>query len=148
MEGWPSAPRAEAGSVAPGQPEHLRVLVADGYADAADSLALLLRLWGHEVYVCRTGPEALEAALAYRPEVALLELVLGGLDGCALARRLRENEALPNLVLIAVTGLGDQAHRRLAEQAGFVLHLLKPVEPDEIHRILAALVEKRRWSRT
>jgi two-component system CheB/CheR fusion protein len=116
----------------------LRILVADGHADGADTLALLLQLWGHDVCVARTGPQALEAASVYRPDVVLIELVLPGLDGYELARRLQGQA-----VLIALTGLGGGTYRRRSWEAGFTLHLLKPVEPPELKGILSGLA----WAR-
>jgi len=125
-------------------PNQLRLLIVDGYADAADSLALLLTLWGHEVHVCRTGPQALETALTCRPDAALVDLVLSGMDGCQLARRWREVEGLQGTVLIALTGLGDRESRRLSLEAGFGLHLLKPLDPDELQGVLATLLTAKR----
>jgi CheY-like chemotaxis protein len=132
----------QAEPVISGQPDRLRVLVVEDYADAADSLALLLRLWGHEAHVCRTGPEALEVALATLPGAALVDLLLPGMDGCQLARRFREHQALQEVVLIAVTGLGDQEHRRSSQAAGFARYLLKPVDPNELQSILTTLAQR------
>jgi CheY-like chemotaxis protein len=126
-----------------GHPEPLRVLVAEDYADAADSLALLLRLWGHEVHVCRTGPEALEAALANPPDAALIDLMLPGMDGCQLAGRFHEHPELQRVVLIAVTGLGDPEHRLRCQEAGFAVYLLKPLDPNGLQAILAALAKRK-----
>jgi CheY-like chemotaxis protein len=120
-------------------PDPLRVLIVEDYVDAADSLALLLRLWGHEVHVCRTGSEALEAALATPPDAALIDLMMPGMDGCQLARRLREHPQLRGTVLIAVTGMTDQDHRRLSQEVGFARYLLKPLDPDELQGILKDL---------
>ena len=116
----------------------LRVLVADGYADAADSLALLLSLWGHEPIVARTGPEALRAARTHQPHVALLELVLEGIDGYQVARLLREQTGDATL-LVALTGFGDPSHRRKCKEIGFKYHLVKPVEPARLQKLLARL---------
>jgi CheY-like chemotaxis protein len=114
------------------RPTGLRVLVADGHADAADSLALLLGLWGHEVRVARTGPEALEATQSYRPEVAFVEIVLPGLDGLQLARQLRDRVA----VMVALTGMGQETYRQRAHDAGFDHFLVKPVEPLLLQQVL------------
>lgn len=119
-------------------PGKLRVLIADGYADAADSLALLLTLWGHDPIVTRSGPEALAAARSQRPHVVLTELMLDGLDGYELAGRLRD-ELGDATTLIALTGFGDEAHRRRAREAGYALHLVKPVEPARLQRLLTRL---------
>lgn len=130
-------------AVAPGQPDPLRLLVVDDYPDAADSLARLLRAWGHHVQACLTGQEALEAAATYQPDAALVDIMLPGMDGYELARQLRGHPKLVGVTLIAMTGLGDQAYRRLSQEAGFALHLLKPVGYGELQEILAAVVEKK-----
>jgi CheY-like chemotaxis protein len=117
----------------------LRVLVVDDYPDAADSLALLLKVWRHHVCVCRTGQQALEAALGYRPDVALVDLMLPGVSGYQLATRLRQMDELRRTVLIAVTGLADKNSMRLAVDAGFSLFMVKPLDPDELRDVLAAV---------
>ena len=121
----------------------LRVLVVDDHAPAAQSLAMLLNLWGFDVCVCRNGVEALAAALPFRPDAVLLDIMLPGMDGYELARRLREHDELQPLTLIAVTGLGDNAHVRRAHEAGFVRHLLKPLIHDELQEILDALGQRK-----
>ncbi len=117
---------------------HHRILIADSYVDAADSLGLLLRLWGHDVRVCHSGQEALQAAAEQPPEVALLELVLAGLDGCEVARRLHAGHN--RLPLVAVTGFSDEAHRTLSRECGFRHHLVKPVDPRELQTLLDDLL--------
>ncbi len=102
-----------------------------------ESTAWLLRLWGHEVRGVRTGREALEAAGAYRPDIILMEIALPGLDGCEVARRLRQQAVEPEVLLVAVTGYGDPKHRRRSREAGFDCHLVKPVEPEVLQRLLA-----------
>src|ERR1700675_3513501 len=82
----------------------LRVLVVEDNIDAADSLSLLLRLYGHEVRVARTGPTALEMASASRPDVVLLDIGLPGMDGYQVARRLREKPEFKNVMVCALTG--------------------------------------------
>jgi CheY-like chemotaxis protein len=115
--------------------QKLRVLVADGYADAADSLALLVTLWGHDPMVARTGPETLATAARWRPHVVFLELLLDGIDGYEVAKHLRRQAREPFL-LIALTGFGDPAHRRRCDEEGFDHHLLKPVEPTRLQKLL------------
>ncbi|HLU65058.1 MAG TPA: ATP-binding protein [Kofleriaceae bacterium] len=122
-----------------------RVLVVDDNIDAADLLAMVLRASHHDVVVAHTGPDALEALGEVETiEYALVDLGLPGMDGFELARRLRASQ--PGVVLVAVTGYGDAASRRLAAEAGFDHYLLKPVRPDEVRRILAgqAGVSRRR----
>src|SRR5262245_27205253 len=102
-----------------------RVLVAYPHADTVESTALLLRLWGHDVRGARSGPEALQVALTYRPDAILMEMGLPEMDGCEVARRLRGREgSSPLPLLVAITGYGEERYRVLARQAGFDLHLL------------------------
>ena len=119
-------------------PHPLCILVADGYADAADSLALLLQLWGHEVRVARTGTDALEMARTCQPDVVLAESCLPGLSGLQLAEALR-GWAL----LIALTGLGPTAYRRQARDAGFEHFLVKPADLNALHGLLQAMQGRR-----
>lgn len=119
-------------------PTPLRILVADGNADAADSLALLLPLWGHEVVVARTGPDALDAAQGYRPDVLLAEVVLPGINGFDLATRLR-NEHPAGTVLVALTVMGDPTSSERVRRAGYHHHLVKPVAPDELQGLLDSI---------
>ena len=114
-----------------------RILLADPCRDTVESTAWLLRFWGYDVQGAGTGPETLEVALAYRPEVVLMELGLPGLDGCQVARRLRQQGAHPELLLVAVTGYGDEKNRRRSREAGFDCHLVKPVDPEVLQGLLA-----------
>ncbi len=112
-----------------------RVLVVDDQPDAARSLARLLKSWGHEVHVAHDGPEALQAALAHGPEVVLLDLGLPGMDGHEVASQLRGHDGRgPRIV--ALTGYGRDEDRRRSKEAGFVDHLVKPVDPDELRKSL------------
>ena len=115
-----------------------RVLLADDNRDAADSLAMLLRLQGHEVHVAFDGAAALETACACRPEVALLDIGMPILSGYEVARRLRERPESRDMVLVALTGWGQQADRQRSREAGFDHHLVKPVELGELTELLAA----------
>jgi DNA-binding response OmpR family regulator len=112
-----------------------RVLIADSYADAADSTALVLRLHGYECAVAHSGPEALDVALSFVPDVALLELALKDIDGLTVARRLRGYGIIP----IALTGYGDSPHRLQAAQAGFLAYLIKPVAIEELEAAVESL---------
>jgi len=120
----------------------LRLLVVDANTDAADSMALLLRLWGFDVRVAYTGPEGLETARRFTPDVVLAELWLPGLDGCQLAQSLRGE--LREVTLIALTGLGAPAHRRQSRECGFAHHLVKPADPDEIHDLVTLAIHRKR----
>jgi CheY-like chemotaxis protein/two-component sensor histidine kinase len=114
-----------------------RVLVVDDNRDAADSLALLLKMLGHEVRTAYEGPAALEAARAWRPEVLLLDLGLPGLDGYEVARRLRAELPPEELLIVALTGYGHEEDRRRSREAGCDLHLVKPAGPNVLHDLLA-----------
>jgi CheY-like chemotaxis protein len=119
----------------------LSVLVADDDRDTADSLGMLVRLWGHEVIVAHDGEQALQRAAARPVDVALLDLAMPGLDGLRVARRLAERPNPGPLVLVALTGYADVQHREHAYAAGFLFYLLKPVEPVEVQRLLVAIAE-------
>lgn len=112
-----------------------RVLIADNCHDTAESLAILLRLWGHETRVVADGPSVLEAARTYRPDVILTDVVLRLLDGYSVARRLRRMQGTRSR-LVAITGFGRDKDRQQSHDAGFDLHLVKPVDPEMIRRLL------------
>jgi two-component system CheB/CheR fusion protein len=115
----------------------LRILVVEDYADAAGSMEMLLRIWGHEVRSVPDGPSALGAARSDPPDVVLLDLGLpGGMDGWQVAKVLQLQPALKRPFLIAVTGFGQDADRRRSREAGIDLHLVKPVEPDQLRGLL------------
>ena len=112
----------------------LRVLVVDDNRDAADSLALLLKILGQEACAAYDGPTALKLACMFRPELALLELDLGcDMDGYEVARRLRDQVGL----LVAVTGSARVEDRLRCDEAGFDFFLLKPFDLAEVQRLLA-----------
>jgi PAS domain S-box-containing protein len=114
-----------------------RVLVVDDNVDAAQSLAKLLEMSGHQVRLAYDGPRALEAALDHRPEVVLLDIGLPGLDGFEVAQQIRQQAALSSIVLVALTGYGQDADRQQSKEAGFDYHLVKPARFSEIEQILA-----------
>jgi len=113
-----------------------RILLVDDNEDAAWSLGELLRLLGHEVDVVYSGPEAIERAIARRPEVVLLDIGMPGMDGYEVARRLKESGALEGALLIAMTGYGQDRDRERSRAEGFHHHLVKPIE---VNAILALL---------
>ncbi|HZR34850.1 MAG TPA: PAS domain S-box protein [Nevskia sp.] len=126
-------------SAAPDVPARARrILIADGNADSAESLALLLRAAGHSVEVAHDGVAALAGAARSRPEVVLMDLLLPGLNGIEAARRLRQ-ELGRDAMLIAITGLGQERHRQAAQEAGFDHHVLKPVEAAMLEALIARL---------
>jgi signal transduction histidine kinase/ActR/RegA family two-component response regulator len=114
-----------------------RILVVDDNRDAAESLAMLLELSGYATRVVHDGLAALTAAEEMRPDVILLDLGLPRLDGIEVARRLRASECGRNVLLIALTGWGQDDDRRKSSEAGFDHHLVKPVD----HETLLALLE-------
>jgi CheY-like chemotaxis protein len=119
-----------------------RLLVVDDNRDAADSLAMLLRLQGHEVQVAHDGPAALRIAAASRPDLVFLDIGMPGMDGYEVARRLRRTPGLQKVVLAALTGWGQQEDRRRTADAGFDHHLVKPPEPKALENVLAVLKRK------
>jgi CheY-like chemotaxis protein len=114
-----------------------RVLVVDDCADTAESLAMLVRLWGHEVWAAHDGPSALAAAEAHRPEVILLDIGLPGMSGHEVARQLRTLMAGRPLLLVAITGFGREQDRQRSREAGFDVHILKPFDPNTLKALLA-----------
>ncbi len=115
-----------------------RILVADDNRDAADTLAVLLRLGGHEVHAVHDGQEAVEAVGWFRPEIVLLDIGMPKLTGYEVASRLREEPWGKRMVLVAVTGWGQEEDKRRAMQAGFDHHLTKPVDPAALEKVLAS----------
>jgi CheY-like chemotaxis protein len=120
-----------------------RILLADDNADALESLATVLRLRGHEVFSASNGAIALETAGRHVPEVALLDIGMPLLDGYEVARRIRAQEWGKAMTLVALTGWGQDADRRRSREAGFDTHLVKPLDLDQLSRLLAQLPEPR-----
>jgi PAS domain S-box-containing protein len=115
-----------------------RVLIADDNRDAAESLAMLLEMEGHAVTVVHDGRQALASIETSKPDVALLDIGMPEIDGYEVARRVRGDTRTRNLMLIAVTGWGQEADKARAAAAGFDLHFTKPVEPQGLIGLLAA----------
>jgi PAS domain S-box-containing protein len=118
-------------------PSGKRLLVVDDNQDAANSLAMLLKLQRHEVRVAYSGMAALEMVKTYTPDVVLLDIGMPGIDGYEVARRIRQTPGLGNVVLAALTGWGQQEDRRRTAEAGFDHHLVKPPEPEVLEKLLA-----------
>lgn len=129
-------PRPVAGAPRPAM--RRRVLVADDNADAADTLAMMLRMKGHDVCIARDGAEALEEGARFRPEVALLDIGMPKLDGLEVARRMRTTDWGRDIILIALTGWGQEDDRRRSRDAGFDHHIVKPVELATLEAVLSA----------
>jgi PAS domain S-box-containing protein len=113
-----------------------RVLIVDDHVDAAITLDAVLRSLGHDTRVVHDGPAALTAVEEYKPEVVLLDIGLPGMDGYEVARRLRERRNRPPLRIVAITGWGQPADRTRSAEAGFDLHLVKPVDEGSLQRAL------------
>ncbi|HEY1190046.1 MAG TPA: response regulator [Gemmata sp.] len=120
----------------PEPPPLLSVLVVEDQEDCAQSTAEMLTLCGHAVRVARCGPDALREALADPPDVVLLDIGLPGISGWEVAAGLRERIRGRQPLVVAVTGLGTDADRLRSADAGIDLHLVKPVEPAELLRLL------------
>jgi CheY-like chemotaxis protein len=114
-----------------------KILVVDDLRDSADSLAMMLRAKGHDVRVAYDGYEAVEIALHYRPDVVLLDIGMPRLNGYEAARTIRQQAGGDSPMLIAVTGWGHDENRLRTKEAGFDHHLVKPVEPAVLTKLLA-----------
>jgi signal transduction histidine kinase/DNA-binding response OmpR family regulator len=114
-----------------------RILIVEDNVDVADSTAMLLEQMGSEVQVAHDGLAALAAAEAFRPEIVLLDIGLPGMDGYTVARRLRQQSGPQKLVLVAVSGYGQEEDRQLSSQAGFDRHLVKPASLPELRALIA-----------
>ena len=115
--------------VEPVVPVRRNILIADDNQDALESLALMLRMEGHEVHCASDGEEALALAGQRRPEIVVLDVGMPKLDGCEVARRIRAESWGRDAVLVALTGWGQEVDRRRSREAGFDMHLVKPVDP-------------------
>jgi CheY-like chemotaxis protein len=118
----------------------LRVLVVEDSIDSADTLCELLKRWGHDCRLAHDGASALSAAREFQPQVILLDIGLPDMDGYAVAHRLR-GDKLAGQMLIALTGYGEAQDRAKARQAGFDRHLTKPVDPDQLQKLLRTAAE-------
>ena len=114
-----------------------RILIADDNVDAADTLAMLLRLAGHEVCTAHSGQAALTLAHSFQPEVALLDIGMPDVDGYEVATRIRETAWGQRVRLVALTGWGQEDDKRRARAAGFDHHLTKPVDPRDLDELLS-----------
>ena len=116
-----------------------RLLVVDDNKDAAESMSMLLEMWGHEVAFAFDGPSALETAQQWQPEAVFLDIGLPGMDGYEVAERLRELPQARDAVLIAITGYGQDDDRLRSRRAGIDHHLVKPVAPDALRSLIDSL---------
>jgi CheY-like chemotaxis protein len=133
----PAEPAAAAG------PAAFRILVIEDNSDAAASLELLLGLLGHEVRVARTGTDGVRTAEGFSPDLVLSDIGLpGALDGYGVARALREADPDKQTYLVALTGYGQPEDRVKAMEAGFDVHLTKPVDRASLDRVLEAVARR------
>ena len=132
----PSRPAPPPAEMVP--PRRRRVLIVEDHEDARESLRLMLELAGHDVETAGDGPSGLETLLSYRPDVALIDVGLPGIDGYDVARRARP--LVPETFLVALTGYGQADDQRQA-RAAFDVHITKPVDPDRLERLLHTLTK-------
>lgn len=137
--GFTSAPTALAAPQPQPTTRSLRILVADDNVDLVESFAAVLSASGHRVSVVHDGDAAVRHAREHRPHIALLDIGMPKLDGYQVARQLRADPATQGICLVAITGWGQAADREAARQAGFDHHILKPVSPEELVRVLDAV---------
>jgi CheY-like chemotaxis protein len=116
-----------------------RILVVDDNIDAAETLAVLLRMAGHEVRTAHDGPAALDAARTHQPEVVLLDIGMPAMDGYEVARRVRQVPGLEKVLLVALTGDGQDADRRRSRDAGIDHHLVKPADMEALQAVVAGM---------
>ena len=118
-----------------------RILLVEDNPDVADSMSLLLRIYGHEVLVAHNGREAVEIALRERPAIVLMNIGLPCMDGYQSCRAMHD-AGLTNTLIVAVTGYGQERDRRKAEESGFDRYLFKPLDSQAIMDLLACLPAK------
>jgi len=117
----------------------LRILIVDDCHDTTDSLATLVKCWGHEAHIAHTGPEALSLVEQRKPHVVLLDLGLPGMDGLEVARKLQAAQKVGGPLVIAVSGYGREEDKECSWKAGCHLHLTKPADPDVLRYLLSKL---------
>ena len=120
------------------------MLVADDNRDGAEIMALLLQQYGYDVSIAHSGTDALAAAARYQPEIAILDIGMPGMSGYDLAQRIRGEAWGKHMLLIALTGWGQEEDKRKALDAGFDHHLIKPIDPDALEALMAASTRTRR----
>ena len=119
-----------------------RVLIVEDNRDAAEMLNVLLKSWGQVTQVAYDGPSAVDEAVKFRPQVVLLDIGLPQLNGYEVALRLRQQPWGRQVVIIAVTGWGQQADRDRSAAAGIDHHLIKPVEPEALRSLLSTIANR------
>jgi two-component system OmpR family response regulator len=131
------------GTVTPktAQERALRILVVDDNQDAANSLHVILRMWGYDCRVAYDGPSGLDEARVYLPDCMVLDINMPKMDGFSVARQVRQQPELERSKLIALTAYSDMHHAERIRKAGFDYHLIKPADLTELQRILEMLNE-------
>ena len=119
----------------------VQVLVVDDNRDSADSLCMLLRLWGYECRAAYDGAAGLEEVRAHRPDCLILDIAMPRMDGYTVAQLARRVPGMENAKIVALTAFSDERHIRRVREAGFDFHLVKPADPTELERILTMLNE-------
>ncbi len=117
----------------------MRILVADDNHDVAQSMAMLLELFGHEVHVAHDGLDAVDAAERWRPELVFMDVGMPRLSGYEATRRIRAQPGGDRIVIAALTGWGQERDRRESREAGCDLHLVKPVDPSDLEQLLESV---------
>jgi CheY-like chemotaxis protein len=118
----------------------MRILIVEDNADAREMLSDALASKGHEVRTASDGPAAFHILEEWQPDVALLDIGLPGMTGHDVARRVRANPHLRHVALVALTGWGQEKDRQLSADSGIDHHLTKPVDPEQLERVLEAVV--------
>jgi CheY-like chemotaxis protein len=126
------------------RPACRRVLLVEDQHDVREMFRELLRLLGHEVVVAATGPEGVEVFRRERPEVVFIDIGLPGMDGFGVLRALRAEPGGADVCLVALTGYAQPEDQRRALEAGFDLHLAKPVGMEQVEKLLAAVGKSER----
>jgi DNA-binding response OmpR family regulator len=134
----PSTSGAETGGSPVAAVRSLRVLIVDDNRDAAESLAMAMRRWKHQVRVVHNGNDAIALASTFRPEVLLLDIGLPGKNGFEVAQEVRASESGAKSTIVAITGYGSSDDRTRSRSAGIDQHLVKPVSLSTLAEILAS----------
>ncbi|MGH7907158.1 MAG: response regulator [Candidatus Binataceae bacterium] len=121
----------------------MRLLIVDDNEDTTDTAAELFTLWDHDVQIAHSGSEALNAAAKDPPDAVLLDIGLPGMDGYEVARHLRQDPRLRNVIVIGISGYGQEKDRQLSREAGFDLHLIKPVDLEKLNGLLIEKMKAR-----
>jgi CheY-like chemotaxis protein len=137
------AAREQAAAVPAENTARLRILIADDNRDAAQSLAMLLELNGHDVRTAHDGAEAVESVHTFGPHIAFIDIGMPVLDGYEVARRLRQHPWGAHGRLVALTGWGQDENKRRARQSGFDDHMTKPIDPEQLEPLMQGLMQPR-----